>query len=201
MIGLPHLANFLVTFVARVVSVAIVRLRLSLLGVSNFTQMRTFLRPMSNTRYTKGFTLLELVMVVAIVAILAGIIISSFSGFRNSKVLDTASEESLALLSEARGSTLAGKDGYQYGVHLDAGQMVMYRGATYTNGDVNNKVSTLDSALEIVNITLTGGGSNILFDRITGKTVQPGTFVIRIKSDTAKTRTMTVNGTGVVSGS
>lgn len=200
MIGLPHLANFFVTFVARVVPVAIVRLRLSLLGVSKFTQMRTSLPPIPNTRYTKGFTLLELVIVFAIITLLAGIILSSFSGFRNSKVLDTASEESLALLSEARGDTLAGKDGYQYGVHFDAGQMVMYRGATYTSGDVNNKVSTLDGALEIVTVSLTGGGSEVLFERVTGKTSQAGTVVLRIKSDTAKTRTITVNGTGVASG-
>lgn len=148
-----------------------------------------------------GFTLLELVIVVGILALLAGIILSSFSGFRNSKVLDTASEESLALLSEARGSTLAGKDSYQYGVHLAAGQMVLYRGAVYSSSDTNNKIVTLDGALEIVSITLTGGGSDVLFDRLTGKTSQPGAFVIRVKSNTAKARTITVNGTGIASGS
>lgn len=150
-------------------------------------------------RTARGFTLLELLIVVAVLALLAGIILSSFTEFRNSKVLDTAVEDVLTLLSQARGDTLASKDDYQYGVHLEADRVVLYRGATYSGGDANNQTTMLDDALEITTITLVGGGSDILFDRLTGKTTQSGTFVIRVESDTAKTRTITVNGTGIAS--
>ena len=149
----------------------------------------------------KGFTALELLMVVAIMALLAAIIISPFAAFRNSKVLDTASEQSLALLSEARGNTLSAKDGYQYGVHFEASQIVLYRGATYSGVDVNNKAVVLDGALEVSSIALAGGGSDVLFEKLTGKTLKGGTVVIRVKSDTSKTRTITITGTGIASGS
>lgn len=148
---------------------------------------------------TRGFTLLELLIVIGVLVLLAGIILSSFSEFRNSKVLDTAVEDVLTVLSQARGDTLASKDGYQYGVHLDADQVVLYRGATYSSIDPTNVGVPLDGALEITSIALTGGGQNILFDRLTGKTSQSGTFVIRVAGDTAKTRTITVNGTGIAS--
>lgn len=149
----------------------------------------------------QGFTALELLMVVAILVILSVIIITPFAAFRNSKVLDTTSEETLALLSEARGNTLSAKDGYQYGVHFEASQIVLYRGATYSSSDVNNKAAVLDSAIEVSSIVLTGGGSDILFDKLTGKTAQSGSVVIRVKSDTTKTRTITIVGTGIASGS
>lgn len=149
----------------------------------------------------KGFTLLELLIVVAVLAVLSAIVFSSFSAFRNSKVLDTAVEDVLTALSQARGDTLASKDGLQYGVHLQADKAVIYQGATYSSSDPNNQNVVLDGALEITSITLTGGGQNVLFDRLTGKTSQNGTFVIRVTNDTAKTRTITVNGTGVASSS
>ena len=149
----------------------------------------------------KGFTALELLMVVSIMTLLVAIIISPFAEFRNSKVLDTTSEETLALLSEARGNTLSAKDGYQYGVHFEAAQIVLYRGATYSSSDINNKTVVLDSALEVSSIALAGGGSDVLFEKLTGKTLKGGTVVIRVKSDTSKTRTITITGTGIASGS
>lgn len=151
--------------------------------------------------HSRGFTALELLMVIAILGILATIILMPFNAFRNSKVLDTASEETLALISEARGNTLSGKGGYQYGVHFEASKIVLYRGATYSAGDANNKAVVLDNALEVSSIALAGGGVDVLLDRLTGKTSQNGTVIIRVKNDTSKLRTITIEKTGVVSGS
>ena len=79
--------------------------------------------------------------------------------------------------------------------------MVLFRGAIYDSLDANNEAVALDSALEIYPTppSLTGGGSDVIFDRLTGKTNQDGTVIIRVKSDTSKTRTITINATGVVS--
>lgn len=155
----------------------------------------------NNILKNKGFTIIELVIVMAIIGILSAMIITPFAAFRNSKVLDTASEETLALLSEARGNTLSGKDGYQYGVHFETSKIVLYRGATYSSTDVNNKTVLLDNALEVSSITLAGGGVDVLFDQLSGKTTKSGTVVIRAKNDTTKSRTITIVGTGIASGS
>jgi len=148
-----------------------------------------------------GFTALEILMVVAIIGLLSAIILAPFAAFRNSKVLDTASEETLALLSESRGDTLSAKDGYQYGVHFETTKIVLYRGATYSSSDTSNKVVLLDTALEVSSIALTGGVAEVLFEKLNGKTSQSGTVIIRVKSDTTKSRTITIMGTGVASGS
>lgn len=149
----------------------------------------------------QGFTLIELVVSIAIIVLLLAVIATPFRTFRNSKILDTSAEETLALLSEARGNTLSAKDGYQYGVHFESTQIVMYRGATYVSNDTNNKVVALDSAIEVSSVALAGGASDVLFSRLTGNTSQTGTVTLRIKTDTAKTRTITIGGTGVASGS
>ena len=149
----------------------------------------------------QGFTMIELVVVLAIIVLLMAVVVTPFRAFRNSKALDTTSEETLALLSEARGSTLSAKDGYRYGVHFESSQAVLFRGDTYSSGDTTNKAITLDNALEFSSISLAGGGSEVVFDRLTGKTTQSGSVVVRIKSDTSKTRTITIGGTGVATGS
>lgn len=147
----------------------------------------------------QGITALELLMAIAIVAILAAVIITPFAAFRNSKVLDTGAENALSLLSKARGSTLSSKSAYQYGVHFESSKLVLFRGTAYSSSDVNNEIVLLDGAIEISSITLTGGGSDVLFDRLTGKTSNDGTVIIRVKSDTSKTKTVTINTTGVSS--
>lgn len=148
----------------------------------------------------RGFTLVELVAVLAIAAMLASIIVTSFSKFRSSKVLDTTTENILSVLSMARGDTISAQDGYQYGVHFESSKVVKFRGATYSSGDSVNEIFTLDSAIEVSSIALSGAGADVVFDRLTGKTSQPGTVTVRIKNDTTKTRTITILGTGVASG-
>lgn len=196
MIGRSHSVNSFVAFIARTLTVSNVRFESSLFDVSNFVRMRA---PGTQKGRHGGFTLIEIVIVVAIMAILSSIIFTSFSSFRNTKVLDTAIEDILTLISTARGDTLSAKADTQYGVHLASGSATLYSGAVYVAGDSANQVVSLDGALEIVSISLGGGGADILFDRLTGKTSNSGTFVIRVKSDTAKAHTVTVAGTGIAS--
>lgn len=148
---------------------------------------------------SRGITMLELVVVIAIIIVLASLIITSFSAFRNSKILDTGTENVLSILAKARGNTLSSKNDYQYGVHLETSQVVLFRGGVYSSSDSSNEVAPLDSALEISSITLTGGGSDVIFDRLTGKTSMDGTVVVRVKSDNTKTKTITINATGSAS--
>ncbi|MDO8604745.1 MAG: prepilin-type N-terminal cleavage/methylation domain-containing protein [bacterium] len=154
-------------------------------------------------RWCRGFTLAEIVTVVAILSILMSVALPSFSGFRNSKILDATSEEILAVLSTASANTLSAKNGDPYGVHFEnlsgVSKFVLYRGVTYSSSDVNNVVYMLDSKLEISNISLVGGAVDVLFDPLTGKTTQSGTVIVRVKATPTILRTITINGTGIAS--
>lgn len=144
----------------------------------------------------QGFTLIDIVIVTAIMALLVASAIAPFSQFRDTKVLEVSTEQALALLSRARSDTLAAKQGIQYGVHFEASKMVLYRNATYSALEPTNEETLLDSTIEISSISL-GGGSEVLFQRLTGKTSSVGTIVFRVKSNPSETRTVTVSGTGI----
>ncbi len=147
----------------------------------------------------KGFTAIELLITLSILVILTIIIFTSMNSFRNNKALQMVSEDILSLLDEARGDTLSAKDGYAYGVHFESSKIVLFRGTAYSSSDLNNKTVDVDNAVDVYNISLVGGGQEIIFQRLTGKTSQTGTVMIRLKADTSKTKTVTIEASGVAS--
>lgn len=147
----------------------------------------------------RGFTVIEFLIALAVLAILATIIFTSMSSFRNSKALQIVSEDILSLLDEARGDTLSAKDGYAYGVHFESAKIVLFRGTIYSSSDTSNKIIDVDNAVDVYSISLAGGGQDVLFQRLTGKTSQNGAVMIRLKSDTTKTKTILIESSGVAS--
>lgn len=145
----------------------------------------------------RGITLLEILMALAVMLFLAAIVIGSFAQFRNSKVLDTATEEIVSVLAKARGKTLASVNATTYGVHFEASQVVLFSGAAYNPSAPDNEMYVLDPALEISSIALSGGGADVVFARLTGKADRSGTITVRVKSDISKTRTVTLHETGI----
>lgn len=148
---------------------------------------------------TAGFTLLEIAIAVAIFAAIGSIVFSPLAQFRTQRTLDAAVEETLAAFSRAHFDTISALNDVQYGVHLDANQAVYFVGTSYDANAVTNRPYVLSDAIEIANIALTGGGANVIFQRLGGGTAQSGTFEIRAKSNTTKTSVVTINATGAVS--
>lgn len=153
----------------------------------------------SSAFFIRGVTAMELLISLAILAMISGIVVSFFSGFRESKVLDTGVEDVVSLLNEARLDTLSSKSDLQYGVHFESGRMVLFRGTVFSEPNVDNVEVVLNSVLEISNIALTGGGANVLFDRLTGKTSQYGAVTLRVKNAPSRSVLITIEPTGVAS--
>lgn len=147
----------------------------------------------------KGFTILEFLVSLSILTILAMIIFSSVSTFRSNKGLQIVAEDILSLLNEGRNDTLSAKDSYSYGVHFESSEITIFRGTIYSSSDTNNRSVVIDGSVEIASISLVGGGQNVLFQKLTGKTNQSGTIIIRLKSDNSKTKTITIEASGVAS--
>jgi Tfp pilus assembly protein FimT len=146
----------------------------------------------------RGFTLLEIVIVIAVIIILFLIIFSAFSGFNRNYALDTAAGQVASVLDEARSLTLASKGNTAYGVHFESSQVVLFKGTVYSTSDPNNSVHTLSSLVTISDITLSGGGSDAVFERLTGKLNKSGTVTISLASDPSMTRTITLQATGII---
>jgi len=146
----------------------------------------------------RAFTIIETLVIIAIIGVLLIIVLFTFANKGADKQLDADTLNVKTLLEEARSLTTSAKDASSYGVHFETRKIVLFTGATYTAGLSTNKESLLSSTVEISNISLVGGGSNVVFNRLTGGTNQSGTVTLRLVANTSKTRTVTVNAVGVV---
>lgn len=145
----------------------------------------------------KGFTILEILIVVAILAIISAIIIGSFSMIQNNQALEKDVSAIIAYLDDAKSKTLASKDSNQYGVHFTASSISLFKGAAYNVSDPENLTYVLSDTVTLNPITLAGGGSDVIFTRLTGGTPHSGTITVS-STRTQKTKTITIYATGGV---
>lgn len=148
-------------------------------------------------KLTPGFTLLEILMVVAIMGILVTIIITSFSTLNKAQALDKSARQGASILNQARMLTLSSKEDSVYGVHFESSEITLFKGGSYSSNDPDNIISPLNSIVSITNINLSGGGVDVIFGRLTGNTNTPGTVTFSLDSSTA-TKTISVSGTGLI---
>lgn len=146
----------------------------------------------------KGFTITEILIVIAILAVMVTIVVSAFSKFNNNQSLSGALGEVTSTLNEARANTLASYDNVAYGVHFQTDKVVLFKGSIYSASDPDNEDVTLSSKISISDIALSGGGSEVVFKRLTGKTEQNGTITLSLISEPSKTKTITIQTSGII---
>lgn len=145
----------------------------------------------------RGFTIFEIAIVIAIMGILTGFILSAFSNVSSKKALDGAADDIVSTLAEARAETLSSQGGAQYGVNFSSSQFTLFKGSSYASGASTNVATTLNSAVGIRNISLAGGGSSVVFDRLTGATENAGTLEVYLLAATTTSLRITVSATGL----
>jgi prepilin-type N-terminal cleavage/methylation domain-containing protein len=155
-----------------------------------------------NVRVQAGFTLVELIIVLSIIALLAGIMMPSLSGFHNEQALRNTTEDVLSLLNQARSDTLGSLNATNYSVAIGSDRVTYFAGSTFSNSDPSNQVVMLDSSVTVapsIGISLNGGGSTVTFDRLTGDTSTYGTIILELIADPTQQKTITVSKTGLIS--
>lgn len=147
---------------------------------------------------TAGVTAIETLTAIAILAVILVITVVSFTLFQQERDLDGANEGLVSALEQARTQTLASKNQTVYGVHMEVGQYVLFEGAMYVPGAATNQAFALAPSIEISGWALAGGGAEVVFERLTGKTNQPGTVTVRIRNRPDRTKTVTIVATGII---
>ena len=144
-----------------------------------------------------GFSLIEMIAVVAIGAVLVAIIVVSFSSFRNSKTVDISANQVLSVINEARVKSVSSEDYSRFGVRFEANRVALFKGDVFTEPNSSNIETFLSPLAEISDISLNGGGADIVFQKLTGKTGNNGSLRVRLKSDNGKYKTISVKSTGI----
>lgn len=150
------------------------------------------------TKKTAGFTIIEILVVLVLVMLVLSIITASFSRLNSSQALDKSAALVVSILNEARSLTFFSKDDAQYGVYLGESQIVLFKGATYVPSDPSNITTNINPLVGLRNIALSGGGTSVVFERLTGNTDEAGTMEIFLKASSTIFHTVTIEATGVV---
>lgn len=148
--------------------------------------------------FQKGFTLLEILLGLAVAGIMVTIVTLSFGGVNSAQALDKSARLVVSVLDEARSKTLSSADDSRYGVRIEEGRVILFKGSSYVSTDPENEVNDLNALVAIRNITLAGGGASVVFDRLTGATLQSGNFELYLKAAPTTFRTISIARTGVV---
>ncbi len=147
--------------------------------------------------YEYGFTLIEVLLSLALVAIIAAMSVSAFVTLDKKEAVRQETGKVIALLNEARTLSISGENGDVYGVHFETTKTVLFKGSVYSAVAETNKVQMLNDAVQVSAITLSAGGSDVIFKKLTGATSQFGTITLASLKDPSATSTVTITATGV----
>lgn len=142
-----------------------------------------------------GFTALEIVMVVGILTLLGALSLVSFVNSRRVRDLAIAGTDTLSVLRLGQAKAIAGEDASAWGVRLEQSRILLFRGSSY-GGATLTTAYPLPSTVEILNIVLQGGGSDVVFRRLDGRTLQSGTFEVRVIESSVQTLAITIDPSG-----
>jgi prepilin-type N-terminal cleavage/methylation domain-containing protein len=145
----------------------------------------------------KGFSLIEIIIVIAILGIVSTIIVSSFAAINRTQGLEKDTELVVEQLRQARSQTLSSQNATTYGVHFASTTVTVFAGSSYNPSDPTNEEFVLKNTSLVLNVSLTGGGTDIIFKRLTGETASNGTIVVS-STVASRSKTITVYKTGLI---
>ena len=146
-----------------------------------------------------GVTFLEVIIVIVIFAVLTLITLGLFFTFIPGSDVAADVEKIESVLRLARSRTLASQDASSFGVHMGTDRVVLFEGAAYVPGTGTNEITELSSRNEIYDISLDGGGDDVVFNRLVGTTDQFGTVSLRSKREQSQTGTVYIAQSGHIS--
>lgn len=151
----------------------------------------------------RSFTLIEVLIVIGIIIILAILAFPAYRFFQRESDLTNSSVEIANTIRLAQNKTLVSEGASQYGVYFDQTtaqhQYILFKGVSYGGRDASfDEIHKLSSFVEISEINLAGGVSEVVFNRVSGETSQFGNISLRLKIDPAKIETIYIENSGLV---
>lgn len=144
-----------------------------------------------------GFTLIEVMIVLAIFSIIAGIVLQQGSSLSTTVELENASKNIDLKIRTAKARSIGALNDKNYGIHFESSKVVIFDGTgAYVDGAVGNEVFDLPGHVQINSIALNGGVTDIVFDRLTGNTASFGSIGLISTRDATKTKTIFINADG-----
>lgn len=143
-----------------------------------------------------GYTIVELLVVLAIMTILAGIVSITMSNYASRQSLNSIHQEVIDGIQNARRNTLASLNDTTYGVYVGTSSIAFFEGSSYSSSDPNNEYIQYTGKISATS-SLSGGSWSVVFNRLNGEPSAYGTIVLTDISSQAQA-TVTIAATGLV---
>lgn len=140
----------------------------------------------------RGFTLVEVLLSVAVIAVLAGISAPVFSRLMTKNDLDTAVVSLAQSWRRVQELSMANDGDSVWGVKVAAGSITLFKGGSYAGRDTG-----YDETFDLPStISVSGAAMEVTFNKLTGTPSATGTVSLTSFGDT---RTLNINSKGTVS--
>lgn len=148
------------------------------------------------TTNTKGFTLVEILIVISVLTFISLITLGFFVDYKRSQGVTQDVELATSVLYKARNDAISSNGSADYGVRLASSSVILFKGSTYVSTQATNQVFLFTSGSVISNVSLVSGGVDIIFNKLTGETAQSGVFMLTTPDGGVKT--ITIYPTGLI---
>ena len=154
---------------------------------------------MKNYFYTRGISLLETIITVAILATILAVVIPQFGKTRETQVLNSAVGDILSSINKARTQTLASVDSSSFGVRFETNEIIIFKGTSFSQNDPDNQEIPILSPASISNVNLngvSGGTGDFYFRRLSGIPSKSGAVTLASPNFS---KIITITATGAAS--
>jgi prepilin-type N-terminal cleavage/methylation domain-containing protein len=138
----------------------------------------------------KGFTLIEVIIVICIILLLFVIIWPVGASFYRQELLSKAQQQVVWILKQARSNAINQRNNSSFGVHLSAGEALLFQGENY-----NDRVQSEDVIYSLPKIVSFGDLKETVFSANTGFVNSPGTIILNSSGSSKK---IEINQLGVL---
>ena len=156
-------------------------------------------RPVLNMVW--GFTLIELVISIGILAILAGIGFISIINYKQRQALSSATQEIVTVLRNAQDRSISQESGNRWGVYFEnplSGSAFydLFQGLNYATNTIVSR-NVLPSGIQF-DTPASGSSSTIIFSPVTGLPNSQTTIKISLLNSSTNSSTIIVSANGKI---
>lgn len=152
---------------------------------------RIVIKPSRSGKNILGFTLIEMMLAVAVIGIITGISAPVYQSFQNRNNIDIAAASTAQSLRRAEALATAVDGDDSWGVKIQPGSIILFKGASYEGRD-----TAFDEIFDVPASIVPSGLAQVVFARFSGIPQETGT--ITLTNNNADIRTIAINAKGTI---